>query len=141
MFLLPPFPPTHSSSLRPSSASLCVGLGIAIINDFKSMEGDRKMGLRSMTVMFGVERAKWLCTGLIDATQLGVALYLALHGEPGWALAVSGALVPQVWYQAQYFLQDPLQFDVKYLLGAEPFFVVGLLCTALAIGQRSVVVM
>lgn len=53
------------------------GLGIAIVNDFKSIEGDRALGLVSLPVQFGVERAKWICAGTIDATQLAVALYLA----------------------------------------------------------------
>jgi len=34
------------------------GLGIAIVNDFKSIEGDRAMGLMSLPVQFGVDKAK-----------------------------------------------------------------------------------
>jgi chlorophyll synthase len=49
------------------------GLGIAIVNDFKSIEGDRQMGLMSLPVAFGIEKAKWICVGSIDATQLAVA--------------------------------------------------------------------
>jgi len=29
------------------------GLGIAVVNDFKSVEGDEKLGLKSLPVMFG----------------------------------------------------------------------------------------
>ncbi|KAJ1472692.1 hypothetical protein T484DRAFT_1839274, partial [Baffinella frigidus] len=53
------------------------GLGIAIVNDFKSIEGDREMGLMSLPVQFGIEKAKWICAGSIDVTQLSVAGYLA----------------------------------------------------------------
>jgi chlorophyll/bacteriochlorophyll a synthase len=52
------------------------GLGIAIVNDFKSIEGDRAMGLQSLPVAFGVDTAKWICVSTIDVTQLGVAAYL-----------------------------------------------------------------
>uniref|UniRef100_A0A061S1F3 Chlorophyll synthase n=1 Tax=Tetraselmis sp. GSL018 TaxID=582737 RepID=A0A061S1F3_9CHLO len=52
------------------------GLGIAIVNDFKSIEGDRALGLQSLPVAFGVEGAKWICVSTIDVTQLGVAAYL-----------------------------------------------------------------
>ncbi|CAN6911318.1 unnamed protein product, partial [Brassica oleracea] len=48
-------------------------LGIAIVNDFKSVEGDRAMGLQSLPVAFGTEAAKWICVSVIDATQLSVA--------------------------------------------------------------------
>lgn len=47
------------------------GLGIAIVNDFKSIEGDRAMGLQSLPVAFGVDTAKWICAGTIDFTQVG----------------------------------------------------------------------
>lgn len=34
------------------------GLGIAIVNDFKSIEGDRALGLQSLPVAFGIDTAK-----------------------------------------------------------------------------------
>jgi chlorophyll synthase len=34
------------------------GLGIAIVNDFKSIEGDTALGMNSLPVAFGVEKAK-----------------------------------------------------------------------------------
>jgi chlorophyll synthase len=34
--------------------------------------------------------------------------------------------------QFQYFLKDPVKYDVKYQASAQPFFVLGLLVTALA---------
>ncbi|KAJ6699441.1 CHLOROPHYLL SYNTHASE [Salix purpurea] len=54
------------------------GLGIAIVNDFKSIEGDRALGLQSLPVAFGAETAKWICVGAIDITQLSVAGMLSL---------------------------------------------------------------
>jgi hypothetical protein len=43
------------------------GLGIAIVNDFKSIEGDRKMGLQSLPVAFGVDTGQFAnCTGRHD---------------------------------------------------------------------------
>lgn len=73
------------------------GLGIAIVNDFKSIEGDRKMGLQSLPVAFGVDTAKWICVGTIDVTQLGVAAYLygGLH-QTTYAAVLMGLILPQV---------------------------------------------
>lgn len=48
------------------------GLGIAIVNDFKSIEGDRAMGLQSLPVAFGIDTAKWICVSTIDVTQVGL---------------------------------------------------------------------
>ncbi|KAL0291668.1 UNVERIFIED_CONTAM: Chlorophyll synthase, chloroplastic [Sesamum calycinum] len=108
------------------------GLGIAIVNDFKSVEGDRKMGLQSLPVAFGSETAKWICVGAIDITQISVAGYLLGSGKPFYALALLGLIVPQVFFQFKYFLKDPVKYDVKYQASAQPFLILGLLVTALA---------
>lgn len=57
----------------------------------------RAMGLQSLPVAFGVDTAKWICVASIDATQLGVAGYLAwgLH-ETTYAAVLLGLILPQV---------------------------------------------
>ncbi|MFM6899099.1 MAG: chlorophyll synthase ChlG, partial [Microcystis panniformis] len=45
------------------------GLGIAVVNDFKSVEGDEKLGLKSLPVMFGITTAAWICVIMIDVFQ------------------------------------------------------------------------
>uniref|UniRef100_M8CYB3 Chlorophyll synthase, chloroplastic n=1 Tax=Aegilops tauschii TaxID=37682 RepID=M8CYB3_AEGTA len=75
------------------------GLGIAIVNDFKSIEGDRTLGLQSLPVAFGMETAKWICVGAIDITQLSVAAYLLSTGKLYYALALVGLTIPQVILQ------------------------------------------
>lgn len=112
------------------------GLGIAIVNDFKSVDGDRALGLKSLPVEFGIDGAKYICASLIDFTQLGVAAYLYLIGEQTYAFILFGLLLPQVWAQFAFLLKDPVQFDVKYQASAQPFLVLGLLVTALAVGHH-----
>jgi chlorophyll synthase len=115
------------------------GLGIAIVNDFKSIEGDRAMGLQSLPVAFGVDTAKWICVSTIDVTQLGVAAYLALGlHENTYAAVLLGLILPQMFFQAKYLLPDPIANDVKYQAAAQPFLVFGLLTTALAYGHHTV---
>ncbi|URE48925.1 UbiA prenyltransferase family [Musa troglodytarum] len=111
------------------------GLGIAIVNDFKSIEGDRALGLQSLPVAFGIDTAKWICVGAIDITQLSVAGYLLGADKPFYALALLGLILPQVYFQFQYFLKDPVKNDVKYQASAQPFLILGLLVTALAISH------
>lgn len=90
------------------------GLGIAIVNDFKSIEGDRKMGLNSLPVAFGIDTAKWICVGSIDATQLAVAGYLYATGQTTYGLVLLGLILPQMFFQYKYFIPDPIKNDVKY---------------------------
>ena len=42
---------------------------------------------------------------------------------------------PQIFFQFKYFLKDPIEFDVAYQARAQPFLVLGLLTTGLAIGS------
>ena len=112
------------------------GLGIAIVNDFKSIEGDRQMGLMSLPVAFGVEKAKWICVGSIDATQLAVAGYLRAIGEVGYSNMLLALIFPQIFFQFKFFLPDPIKNDVKYQASAQPFLVFGLLTTGLAWGHH-----
>ena len=112
------------------------GFGIAIVNDFKSVEGDRAMGLDSLPVAFGIDTAKYMCAGSITITQLGVAAYLQSLGETTYALILLGLLLPQVYFQATLLLPDPVGNDVKYQAQSQPFFVFGILASALCLGHH-----
>jgi chlorophyll synthase len=114
------------------------GLGIAIVNDFKSIEGDRQLGLQSLPVAFGVDRAKWITVGTIDATQLGVAayMYFGLHEEV-WGAIIALLTIPQIVAQVRYFIPDPVKNDVKYQASAQPFLVLGILATGVGIGHHN----
>jgi len=113
------------------------GLGsIAIVNDFKSIEGDRAMGLESLPVAFGVEKAAWICAGSVTLTQLGVAAYLAFIGEQTYAAILLALILPQVYFQSTLLLPDPIANDVKYQASAQPFLVFGILATAVAVGHH-----
>ncbi|CAB9499779.1 Bacteriochlorophyll synthase 34 kDa chain [Seminavis robusta] len=112
------------------------GLGIAIVNDFKSIEGDREMGLQSLPVAFGIDKAKWICAGSVTLTQLGVAAYLYSLGESLYAGILMALILPQMYFQATLLLPDPVENDVKYQASAQPFLVFGILATGLCVGHH-----
>lgn len=111
------------------------GLGIAIVNDFKSIEGDRRLGLDSIPVMYGVDVAKWLTVGLIDGVQLGVAAWVAGLGETGYALLFLALMLPQLLMQKTLLLEDPVKNDVEFQMKSLPFFQCGIIVAACAIGH------
>lgn len=115
------------------------GLGIAVVNDFKAVEGDRQLGLKSLPVMFGVQTAAWICVLMIDIFQGGMAAYLIGIHKNFYAVLLILLIIPQITFQDMYFLRDPLENDVKYQASAQPFLVLGMLVTALAIGHSSLV--
>ncbi|WP_416674478.1 chlorophyll synthase ChlG [Egbenema bharatensis] len=114
------------------------GLGIAVVNDFKSVEGDRQLGLKSLPVMFGVTTAAWICVLMIDIFQSGVAAYLISIHQNLYAVLLILLIIPQITFQDMYFLRAPLENDVKYQASAQPFLVLGMLVTALALGHAGV---
>ena len=63
------------------SAHSSVGRGIAILNDFKSIEGDRDMNLKALPVGLATGDAKYICAGSVTLTQLGVVAYLYSIGN------------------------------------------------------------
>ncbi len=114
------------------------GLGIAVVNDFKSVEGDRQLGLKSLPVMFGVTTAAWICVIAIDVFQAGVAAYLIAIHQNLYAAILLLLVIPQITFQDMYFLRDPLENDVKYQASAQPFLVLGMLVAGLALGHAGV---
>jgi chlorophyll/bacteriochlorophyll a synthase len=111
------------------------GLGIAVVNDFKSVEGDRQLGLQSLPVMFGVGTAAWICVVMIDVFQAGIAGYLISIHQNLYAAILLLLIIPQITFQDMYFLRDPLKNDVKYQASAQPFLVLGMLVAGLALGH------
>ena len=114
------------------------GLGIAVVNDFKSVEGDRQLGLQSLPVVFGITTAAWICVLMIDVFQAGVAAYLISIHENLYATILLLLIIPQITLQDMYFLRDPVNNDVKYQASAQPFLVLGMLVAGLALGHGAV---
>lgn len=114
------------------------GLGIAVVNDFKSVEGDRQMGLKSLPVMFGITAAAWICVLMIDLFQAGIATYLIAIHQNLYAVLLVLLIIPQITFQDMYFLRDPLTNDVKYQASAQPFLVLGMLVAGLALGHGGI---
>jgi len=127
---------TWTTALLTLAYSLA-GLGIAVVNDFKSVEGDRAMGLKSLPVVFGIERASWISAGMIDLFQLAMVAVLIAIGQNFAAVLLVLLIIPQITFQDIWLLRDPVAFDVKYQASAQPFLVLGMLVTALAIGHSS----
>ncbi len=129
---------TWTTALLTLSYSLA-GLGIAVVNDFKSVEGDKALGLNSLPVVFGIKNASFISAGMIDIFQLAMVIVLILIGQNLASVILVLLIVPQITFQDIWLLRDPLKFDVKYQASAQPFLILGMLVTALAIGHSSLV--
>jgi len=117
------------------------GLGIAVINDFKSVEGDKSLGLESLPVVFGIKNASRISAGMIDIFQLAMVVVLIAIGQHFASVILVLLIIPQITFQDIWLLRDPLKFDVKYQASAQPFLILGMLVTAIAIGHSSLIIL
>lgn len=106
--------------------------GIMTVNDFKSMTGDARMGIRSIPVQYGKKVAAWLVVITMAASQIGVIIALALWGHliaAGVVLLLVGAqCVPYV-----RFIRDPENNAVFFNATAIMLFVWGMLAAAIGL--------
>lgn len=106
--------------------------GIMTLNDFKSIEGDRRMGIGSLPATLGAERAAWTACVFMLLPQLGVVGALALGGEGPAALAVCALMGIQTVLMGR-FLERPRERAAWYSAVGVPVYVTGMMVTAAAI--------
>ena len=108
--------------------------GIMTLNDFKSLEGDRRMGIASLPVQLGPHRAAWLACITMAAAQAIMIAMLLLWELPLHAAAVTVMLAAQIVLMRR-LLQDPRKLAPWYNGTGISLYVLGMLVTAFALGK------
>jgi chlorophyll synthase len=108
-------------------------VGIMILNDFKAVEGDRKMGVLSVPVDLGVENAAWLSCVIMAAPQAVAIALLGLFGHPIAAGAVFASLLFQGSLMRK-LLRDPREHAPWYNATGTSLYVLGMLASGIALG-------
>ncbi|NTV98159.1 MAG: chlorophyll synthase ChlG [Chlorobiaceae bacterium] len=106
--------------------------GTMTINDFKSIAGDRQVGIRTLPAVFGETKAALIASVLIDIGQLMAACYLLFIGRTVLGIVTGMLVVPQFLLQFP-LVRSPGAMDVRYNAIAQNFLVAGMLVSALAI--------
>ena len=106
--------------------------GIMTLNDFKSVEGDRRMGIGSLPVRLGVRSAAQAACAIMVAPQFVVVLCLASWGRPVHAISVGALLILQL-LMMDSFLQQPTERARWYSGFGVPLYVIGMLVSAFAL--------
>jgi chlorophyll synthase len=106
--------------------------GIMTLNDFKSVNGDRRMGVRSLPVQLGVPRAAWVACIFMILPQLVVIGLLVAWQRPYHALAIVALVVVQLLMMAR-LIQAPSERDYWYNATGVPLFVAGMMVSAFAL--------
>ena len=123
----------------PSERSMLLALlysvgahGIMTLNDFKSIEGDKQMGIGSLPVRLGVKGAARVACLVMAAPQAVVVALLLQWGAIGHALGVAGLLMVQLGLMWR-FLGAPRERATWYSALGINFFVIGMLVSAFAL--------
>jgi len=128
-----------SKTLTPSNPSLIfaalysVGAhGIMTLNDFKAIEGDKRMGVQSLPVQLGAELAAKVACWIMIVPQLFVVGYLLVVDRSSYALAVTALIIAQLFLM-RYFLRQPIERALFYSGFGVPLFVSGMMVAAFGI--------
>jgi len=108
--------------------------GIMTLNDFKSVEGDRRMGICSLPVLLGVDRAARLACWVMALPQVAVVALLLAWQRPYYALAVAVLLVTQIALMV-HLLKRPRQRAPWYNGTGISAYVSGMLISAFALAS------
>ena len=106
--------------------------GIMTLNDFKSVEGDRQMGVGSLPVRLGVERAARTACWVMVLPQTFVILLLLEWQRPLHALAVLLLILGQLKLM-QRFVASPVERALQLSAFGVPLLVAGMMVSAFAL--------
>ncbi len=115
--------------------------GIMTLNDFKSIAGDRQMGIRTIPVQLGADRAARLACAVMALPQVAVIALLVFWALPIHAALVAVLLLAQVVLMFRYLLdsekllRQPREMAAIYNGSGTTLYVFGMLVSAFGIGS------
>lgn len=110
--------------------------GIMTLNDFKALEGDRQMGVNSLPVTLGLERAAKFACWAMAVPQMAVVGLLFWWGKPLHGAAVLAVLLLQS-LAMRIMLRDPKARAPWYNGTGVVLYITGMMITALALRSVS----
>jgi chlorophyll synthase len=108
--------------------------GIMTLNDFKSLAGNRALGVGSLPVRLGPERAAHVACWMMAVPQVLVVALLVAWDRP-WSAALVALSVLLQGACMLRLLRDPRGLAPWYNATGVSLFVLGMLVTAIALGH------
>ena len=106
--------------------------GIMTLNDFKAIEGDRQMGVRSLPVQLGIVKAAQVACLTMLGAQAAVAFCLTFWGAYWHALAIVALAAAQLPLMVR-FIEQPVEKALSVSAFGVPLFVAGMMVSAWAL--------
>jgi chlorophyll synthase len=111
--------------------------GIMTLNDFKAIEGDRQMGVRSLPVQLGAKKAAQVSVALMLIPQVFVLMLLLYLGKQSYAMVIGALMIGQLFLLIE-FLKRPIQKALFYSGFGVPLLVSGMMVAAFAINSMEI---
>jgi chlorophyll synthase len=108
--------------------------GIMTLNDFKSIQGDRLMGIRSLPAQLGENSAARVACIVMALPQIAVIALLLFWARPIHAGLITLALAAQAMMMSR-FLKSPIAKATWYSGAGVPLYVLGMLVSAFAVSS------
>ncbi|MBU6188826.1 MAG: chlorophyll synthase ChlG [Betaproteobacteria bacterium] len=106
--------------------------GIMTLNDFKAIEGDSRMGIRSLPVQLGPDRAARVACWVMAVPQIIVVILLMQWGAPVSAVSVAALIAAQAVLMRR-LIAAPIQQALFYSGFGVPLYVSGMMVSAFAL--------
>jgi chlorophyll synthase len=106
--------------------------GIMTLNDFKAIKGDSEMGIRSLPVSLGPQRAAQVACAIMLVPQFVVIALLLSWGQAVPAAIVVTFVVGQALMMRR-FLREPIAQAIWYSGFGVPLYVFGMMASAFAV--------
>jgi len=111
-----------------------IAVGLLFLNDIKSVEGDRKLGLKSLTVELGIHRTLLISYAVINLSLVALLLVALFWGNLWVTGVVFLALLVQAFTQVKLY-QSPTHHSFKhYILSNNAFVIVVQFISAFVVG-------
>jgi chlorophyll synthase len=120
---------------RSLGLALLYGLGahgIMTLNDFKAIQGDRRMGIRSLPVQLGADGAARFACWAMALPQVVVIGLLLAWDRPSHAAGIAVLLVGQ-FALMRWFVARPIERALPYSGFGVPLYVAGMMVAAFAL--------
>jgi chlorophyll synthase len=106
--------------------------GIMTLNDFKAIKGDREMGINSLPVLLGPDRAAMVACAIMVVPQVIVIMLLLGWSRPIEACIIVALLGGQILMMRR-LLRDPVKEAYWYSGFGVPLYVLGMMASAVAV--------
>jgi len=108
--------------------------GLLLLNDIKSVEGDRQHGLQSLAVAIGGKKTLIVAYGVINGFEALLMIMAIIWGNYWVAAFICFALMAPFYSQVKLYREPNHKNFMRYLIASNPFVALIQLVSAFLVG-------